>query len=166
MLYALTNWHPNPHWYPEISGISWGAKMSDFPPLWGGGAYDNNVQRDISSVGKRLLWTPTSKGKTTIPILSKSSFRFCNEFHMVVHALSKIVLSSTEYVEIYIGNKTKLNFVSPAFQSNVRQHIILQLCLSGSVKANLEIVSWIKSFEWLEMFFSSCVSSLVGLLTK
>ena len=66
---------------------------------------------------------------------------------MVVHALSKIVLSSTEYVEIYIGNKTKLNFVSPAFQSNVRQQIILQLCLSGSVQANLEIVSWIKSFE-------------------
>ena len=37
VLYALTNWHPNPHWYPEISGISWGAKMSDFRPLCGGG---------------------------------------------------------------------------------------------------------------------------------
>ena len=66
---------------------------------------------------------------------------------MVVHALSKIVLSWIEYVEMYIGNKTKLNFVSPAFQSNVRQQIILQLCLSGSVQSNLEIVSWIKSFE-------------------
>ena len=37
MLYALTNRRPNPHWYPEISGISWGAKMSDFRPLCGGG---------------------------------------------------------------------------------------------------------------------------------
>ena len=37
VMYALTNWYPNPHWYPEISGISWGAKMSDFRPLWGRG---------------------------------------------------------------------------------------------------------------------------------
>ena len=36
LLYALTHWHPNPNWYPEISGMSWGAKISDFGPLWGG----------------------------------------------------------------------------------------------------------------------------------
>ena len=33
--YALTHWHPNPNWYPEISGMSWGAKISDFGPMWG-----------------------------------------------------------------------------------------------------------------------------------
>ena len=33
MLHALTNWHPNPNWHPEISGMSWGAKISDFGPL-------------------------------------------------------------------------------------------------------------------------------------
>ena len=26
-------WHSNPSWYPEISGMSWGAKISDFGPL-------------------------------------------------------------------------------------------------------------------------------------
>ena len=35
LLYALTHWRPNPKWYPEISGMSWGAKISDFGPLWG-----------------------------------------------------------------------------------------------------------------------------------
>ena len=33
LLYALTHWHPNPNWYPEISGMSWGAKISNFGPL-------------------------------------------------------------------------------------------------------------------------------------
>ena len=34
--YALTQWHPNSNWYTEISGISWGAKISNFGPLCGG----------------------------------------------------------------------------------------------------------------------------------
>ena len=33
MLCALTNRRPNPNWYPEILGMSWGAKISDFGPL-------------------------------------------------------------------------------------------------------------------------------------
>ena len=33
MLHALTNRRPNPNWYPEISGMSWGAKISGFGPL-------------------------------------------------------------------------------------------------------------------------------------
>ena len=52
MLYALTHWHPNPNWYPEISGMSWGAKISDFGPLWGGS--DPNPLLDVYLVYLKL----------------------------------------------------------------------------------------------------------------